>query len=49
MVAVSEHRPSRHCSGLYSDDFLHNLYTLLYLSIDVCLISFSNEGFDLLR
>lgn len=49
MVAVGEHRPSRHSPGLYSNDFLHDSDALLYLSVNVCLVSLSDEGFDLLR
>lgn len=49
MVAVGKHRPGRHGSWLYSNNFLHDLNALLYLSVDVCLVSLSDESFDLLR
>jgi hypothetical protein len=48
MVAVGKHRPGRHSSGLYSNNFLHDLNALLCPSIDVCLVSLSDESFDLL-
>ena len=49
MIAVGEHGPSRHGPGLYSNNLLHDLNALLYLPVDVCLVSLPDEGFDLLR
>ena len=48
-MTIGEHRPRRHGTGLYSNNLLHDPDALLYLAIDICLVSLTNKGLDLLR
>lgn len=47
-MAIGKHRPRRHGTGFDSDNFLHDPNALLYLAIDICLVSLTDKGFDLL-
>lgn len=48
VIALSQHRPGRPSTRLYTNDLQHDAQGLWYVVVDIRLVSFADQSFDLL-